>query len=64
MENTVYDVEIKINPINPPPYIQNYTTILPPSSPPYKENIRTDLCKRDSMYIAKKKSNCLCIRWC
>lgn len=65
MENKFYEVSIKINPISPPPHINNYTDILPsiPSPIPAKLDM-PNYSKRDSMIIKKKKSKCLCIRWC
>ena len=71
MNQTLYEVDININPLPPPPITnitpikskaKTYTNFLEPSSSGDKPF--TDLYKRDSMYIAKKKSNCLCIRWC
>ena len=78
MDQKLYEVDIKIHPIPPPsitpitPIVpvksksaftsKNYTNYLEASSSDDKSF--TDLCKRDSMIVVKKKSKCLCIRWC
>jgi len=75
MDQKLYEVDIKIHPIPPPsitPIIpvksksaftsKSYTNYLEASSSDDKSF--TDLCKRDSMIVVKKKSKCLCIRWC
>jgi hypothetical protein len=65
MKDTFYEVNIKINPISPPTYVQNYTHILPPSYPVSVKNIDLpNYDKRDSIIIEKKRSKWLCIRWC